>query len=486
MYAVLRFKLKEFLDQYGVSAYRLAQEIEGLEEQTIFAYARGSRNPSLKSLGLVILALERILDKRVDVGELLEVIGGKSMSADTSALLTEQSDQALLEEDDSWVLVPLAQQDDKDEEALEGELVAVLPTDTKAHRFKGPRGFRRQGFALGLAASALVGMLLGSWLPRQLRSGSPSLRATAAENPARVTTPVLIGPEGIIQSETPTLRVTSRADAERYEFYVRSTRSDEYLLESIASPTPQLIVEEGLLEPGDRYTWTARIWNENGWSSFASPLTFIVDPLIATSSAIAPTTAVPSPPESAERPIRFDSLTPTLEVEPLENVGWYGFYVRDLVNDALIYDNDYADGPSVTLPEGLLQPGASYRWNARARNEAGWGEFGERIYFVTSSDATVTEAGEAPVLEGMDGSPTTSSEVLALTLIGQGFVPGTRIFLTAPSGTRQFVPPGRTTYRGKGAVEVLTVLEEAGIWRARAVTLNGLESNEITFEVSSD
>ena len=66
------------------------------------------------------------------------------------------------------------------------------------------------------------------------------------------------------------------------------------------------------------------------------------------------------------------TLTPVLEVKPVEGAVGYGFYMRDLVTDR-VYDFEYqSTTPTFKLPEGIVSDGGRYRWNARAYNCAGF------------------------------------------------------------------------------------------------------------------
>lgn len=78
----------------------------------------------------------------------------------------------------------------------------------------------------------------------------------------------------------------------------------------------------------------------------------------------------------------ISALTPTMSWSPVSGATGYGLYVRDLVIDALVYDNDFVpNSTSLRLPPGTLTPGHNYRWNMRASNSAGYGGFSERFYF---------------------------------------------------------------------------------------------------------
>jgi hypothetical protein len=100
------------------------------------------------------------------------------------------------------------------------------------------------------------------------------------------------------------------------------------------------------------------------------------------------TVTVPNPPvlfspgdASSPGPM-ISTLTPTMSWSQVSGATGYGLYVRDLVTDTLVYDNDLV--PNVTslpLPPSTLTAGHNYRWNMRASNSAGFGGFSARLYF---------------------------------------------------------------------------------------------------------
>ena len=69
---MITFKLKEFLEEHDLSAYKLGQAVEGISEITVRKYAAGERQPQLESLDAVITALRALTGKDVTPGDLLE------------------------------------------------------------------------------------------------------------------------------------------------------------------------------------------------------------------------------------------------------------------------------------------------------------------------------------------------------------------------------------------------------------------------------
>jgi hypothetical protein len=71
---MIEVRLKKVLDQHQISAYRLGQEVEGLNPKTVQMYASGLRQPSLNGLGKILDALQRLTNGTVNVSDLLEYV----------------------------------------------------------------------------------------------------------------------------------------------------------------------------------------------------------------------------------------------------------------------------------------------------------------------------------------------------------------------------------------------------------------------------
>ena len=69
---MIKVKLKEFLDQHNLSAYRVGQEVERMHPKTVQMYASGTRTPQLENLNEVIRVLRKLTGKHVQVSDLLE------------------------------------------------------------------------------------------------------------------------------------------------------------------------------------------------------------------------------------------------------------------------------------------------------------------------------------------------------------------------------------------------------------------------------
>ncbi len=191
--------------------------------------------------------------------------------------------------------------------------------------------------------------------------------------------PTLIGPEGEVEQLEPVLRVSDVPGALAYEFYVEDTVSGDGVYTG-PLPNNAFPIPEGTLCPNTLYEWRVRVLGEDGWTSFSSALRFTVSPGALASSQqqlldLARIKERPTPPVMVSPLGSVSSVTPTLEVEPAENVIGYGFYIRDLQTDQVIYNNNFALTNEVQLPEDSLKEGGIYQWNARARNCHYWSEF---------------------------------------------------------------------------------------------------------------
>ena len=182
-------------------------------------------------------------------------------------------------------------------------------------------------------------------------------------------TPVQIGPEGNPQSFTPKLRVNSVEGATNYEFSVFNLKSRQNVLNE-NTEEPFYIVPENAVCAGAPYGWSAKVFRGGEWSSFSSRMEFIVSE--GEGGAATQQTTPPKIPKSVAPQEVVTTLTPTLEVTPVEGATGYGFYLRDLDTDQ-VYEFEYASTtPTFTLPADLVRDGGRYRWNARARNCAGF------------------------------------------------------------------------------------------------------------------
>lgn len=77
---------QKVLDEHKISAYRLGQEVKGLNPKTVQMYASGLRQPSLDGLGKILAALQRLTNGTVGVVDLLEYVPDpEPLDAETTA-----------------------------------------------------------------------------------------------------------------------------------------------------------------------------------------------------------------------------------------------------------------------------------------------------------------------------------------------------------------------------------------------------------------
>jgi hypothetical protein len=69
---MIKLRLREVLNEHSISAYRLGQEVEGLNPKTVQMYASGMRQPSLEGLNKLLAALQRLTGEPIGVSDLLE------------------------------------------------------------------------------------------------------------------------------------------------------------------------------------------------------------------------------------------------------------------------------------------------------------------------------------------------------------------------------------------------------------------------------
>lgn len=69
---MIRWKLKHLLDQNGLTAYRLVQELQGkVSKNTVYSLARGeATRVDLPTLNAVLCALRHMLNQKIGVGDL--------------------------------------------------------------------------------------------------------------------------------------------------------------------------------------------------------------------------------------------------------------------------------------------------------------------------------------------------------------------------------------------------------------------------------
>ncbi len=431
---MLQLKLKRFMRQNNVTQVALADVISDLMMESgksiTDRYLRyivnntdpltgenRDKKPSWVVLGFIIKGLRKLTGQKVGVTDVLEY---QSLTPETQPTVMELPvDEDNREEHKLQTgglgLVPIIS-DAENEQVLDEvweltvhtleqrghpELSRIVASfnepSQQAETFDSSKRKRWVGnlpVLLGvllLVAVSYIALDQFLFKPRLLAGAS---RLYSFSNRVRPTSnlpvPTLIGPEGEIAqlSPSPTLRISPVQKALAYEFYIEDAVSNDGFYSGSVTGT-SFVMPENSLCPNSTYTWRARALGNDGWTSFSSPLEFTVS-----STATSPTgrnllrlAAIKQKPDAPTvvAPIgTTNTTTPTLEVEAAPDVYGYGFYIRDLQSDGLVYDNNYVTSPVVEIPEGVLEDGGIYQWNVRSRNCHFWSEFSQPQVFTVN------------------------------------------------------------------------------------------------------
>jgi hypothetical protein len=432
---MLQLKLKRFMRQHHITQAALAGVISDIllesgksvsdrhlryivnntEPLTTENYGK---KPSYVVLGFIIKGLRELTGQTVTVSDVLEY---QTLTPETHLTVVElpselnKSDETNVLPTDGLELVPIIS-DVENEKTLDdiweltvhtleqrghvefSKIVATFnEASDDAEGVSMPKR-ERQLINLPILLSALLFVALGYialdqfvFKPRLIAGAS---RLYSFSNRVRPTSdlpvPTLIGPEGEIAqlSPAPTLRISSVPKALAYEFYIEDTVSnDGFYSGSITSTT--FVMPENSLCPSSTYAWRARALGNDGWTSFSSPLEFTISDEVTTPTEknLLQLAKVKQPPELPQviAPIgTTNTTTPTLEVAKASDVYGYGFYIRDLQSDGLVYDNNYVTDNAVQIPEGVLEDGGIYQWNVRSRNCHFWSEFSQPQVFTVN------------------------------------------------------------------------------------------------------
>ena len=420
---VLYLKLKPFLEQHHITETALADAItesfidsgQSVSERYL-RYIAGnteritpdnpSRKPSLVMLGFVITGLRRLTHEPVAVSDVLEYVPSDSTSQATeeTGLIQKSTD-----------LVPARFKRDNDLDVIRelvmarlmklgySELAASLsvredPTpEERGVPWQTPKRQKKRWLAQIFGVLSLIVLSITVYefavvRPRlfMLGGGVFSFR-DRLQDTSSLPLPTLIGPEGQLDQLAPILRVEPVEDAVGYEFYVENLVSEDGVYTGPVSNS-SFTIPEGTLCPGTEYAWRVRVLGQDGWTSFSSPLEFTVTPkAMQTAQTNLQLLRIANIESRPEEPVMLAPLgtthtvTPRLAVKPEANVIGYGYYIRDLLTDKVVYNNNFATQPRVQLPQGLLNDGGIYQWNTRARNCHYWSEFTEAQVFTVTA-----------------------------------------------------------------------------------------------------
>jgi hypothetical protein len=424
---MLRLKLKSFLRQRGITEVALADVVadvfidsgKGVSDRYLryLTYSSkadaskpGQRTPSLEMLDRLIIALRYMTGEQITFDDLIECVTESEASLD-DAKQASPVDEELPE---SRELVEyIYQEPDKALEELReltiqslksrgyealSEEIARLggeredePQSNRSKTAKRRNLARGSPLMLSILLSAAVAFIIYDQLVLKPRLIANYSRLVSFRDRVRPTSdlpvPSLIGPEGDVDQLTPTLRISDVDRALSYEFYVENTVSGDNVYTGPNQST-SFVVPENTLCPNTTYAWRARALGKDGWTSFSSPLEFTVTSAAATSEQhlleLANIKKVPITPEIVAPIGTTNTTTPTLEVAQSPNVYGYGFYIRDLQDDGLVYDNNFATSNTIEIPDGVLKDGGVYQWNVRSRNCHYWSEFAPAQVFTVN------------------------------------------------------------------------------------------------------
>lgn len=425
---MLYLKLKPFLEQHHITETALADAItesfidsgQSVSERYL-RYIAGNteritpdnqlRKPSLVMLGFVITGLRRLTHEPVAVSDVLEYVSADSTLQEAEPI--ERGVDALQESTDLVVPVPLNRDDDLDviRELVTArlmkrgyvELAASLLAPAGPAPEEGsvpwqtPKRKKKRWVVQVLGVLSLIVLSVTVYefavvRPRlfMLGGGVFSFRDRLKDT-SSLPLPTLIGPEGQVDQLAPILRVEPVDDAVGYEFYVENLVSEDGVYTGPV-PNNSFTIPEGTLCPNSAYAWRVRVLGQDGWTSFSSPLEFTVTPkAMQTAQTDLQLLRIANVESRPEEPVMLaplgttHTMTPQLAVEAEPNVIGYGYYIRDLLTDKVVYNNNFATQPRVQLPQGLLNDGGIYQWNTRARNCHYWSEFTEAQVFTVTA-----------------------------------------------------------------------------------------------------
>jgi hypothetical protein len=431
---MLQLKLKRFMRQHQITQAALAEAISDIfqsEKSITERYLRyiadntepltrenKERKPSLVVLGFIIKGLRLTTGYKVDITDVLEY---QTLTPETQSVpvelpsLDDKNEASGELPTDGLDLVPIIS-DLENEKTLDdiweltvhtleqrgySELSKLAASFNEASpKSDAPDDSKRKWrlINLPLIVTALLFVAVGYIAfdqvvlkPRLIAGAS---RLYSFSNRVRPTSdlpvPTLIGPEGEIAqlSPSPTLRISPVPKALAYEFYIENRVSNDGFYSGSMTST-SFVMPENSLCPNSSYAWRARALGDDGWTSFSSPLEFTVSSNVTTPTEqkllrLATIRQKPATPKVVAPIGTTNTTTPTLEVEADPDVYGYGFYIRDLQSDGLVYDNNYVTSNIAEIPSGILKDGGIYQWNVRSRNCHFWSEFSQPQVFTVN------------------------------------------------------------------------------------------------------
>lgn len=194
-------------------------------------------------------------------------------------------------------------------------------------------------------------------------------------------------PGQIITTTTPTLSWNGVAGAAMYGVYVRDMISNILVVNNdCATSSANYTISSGILTNGGQYRWNIIAYascNSPCSTNVATPLYFQIQSCALAS--ITPT--IISPGTSSAPGPQIATLTPTLSWNAVAGAGNYGVYVRDMIANTLVVDDDCAgSSTNYTISSGVLNNNGQYRWNMVATDVCNGNcisNYSSQLYFQT-------------------------------------------------------------------------------------------------------
>lgn len=388
-------KLKDILRQYNISQKAFKEHVANHKprsEEWAKSVLQNKTRLNFQTIKIVVETLRELTEEDIFVQDVLNFPYDKYQHLLTQTENTSAA-KTVAEENMALVLVPENyRENDVEEDRLWLELsnsIAnnyALSTKNNAENSTGnnekrhkenPNPLSPQRPWLWQLAFILVALAGGFWFG--INTTFPK-KPSPLGGSANVQVPRLIGPEGKITDLSPKLRVETVRAANDYEFSVFNLKSRKNIFIS-NTPNPFYNLPKNVLCPDAPYGWKARAAINGRWSSFASTMEFFVSDNTHPWRIYAQQENEPETPNILEPNGIVTSLPVILKVSEVEGAIGYGFYLRDLETEHL-YDFEYdSQNHELRLPEGVIQDGHRYGWNARARNCAGFSDYTQRLEF---------------------------------------------------------------------------------------------------------
>lgn len=186
--------------------------------------------------------------------------------------------------------------------------------------------------------------------------------------------------------------------ADGYSFYL-SKKNREGVYELIFNSDEQNLIKENfyilpaeIVHLGGEYRWNIRAKIKGIWGQYSQLLYFSIS-----SRMEEKTDKSESEKQFFEPGILLTTTTPQINWSKVPTADAYAVYISKKNEDdryELILDSEKIGlirDTFLSVPKGLLTAGQQYRWNMRAYNIAGWGEFSQRIYFSVKEQQTFQE-----------------------------------------------------------------------------------------------